>query len=86
MSDLVTGALGAIAVVALLFFLVILTTLMGAVAGWAVGLFFEQTILGTLARFGVNVEGLQMWQLGATLAFVGSFFKAHQSNTNKAGK
>ncbi|UXO93813.1 hypothetical protein Pan1_98 [Pseudanabaena phage Pan1] len=76
MSDFVTGALGAIAVVALLFFLVILTTLMGAVAGWAVGLFFEQTILSTLARFGVNVAGLTMWQLGATLAFVGSFFKA----------
>lgn len=83
MSDFVTGVLGAIAVVALLFFLVILTTLMGAVAGWAVGLFFEQTILSTLARFGVNVAGLTMWQLGATLAFVGSFFKAHQSVTRK---
>lgn len=79
MSEFIAGALGAIAVVALLFFVVVLGTAMGAVAGFIVGLFFEETILGTLARFGVNTAGLAMWQLGATLAFVGSFFKATQN-------
>jgi hypothetical protein len=79
MDKLITGVLGMLGVVFLLFFLVILTTLGGAVAGWIVGLFFEQTILDTLARFGVNVAGLSMWNLGATLAFVGSFFKAYQN-------
>lgn len=70
------NAIGAFLVVAALFFLIVFSTLMGAVAGWVVGLFFSDTILGTLQRFGINTLGLSMWQLGATLAFVGSFFKA----------
>lgn len=83
MDKILAGAFGAVAMVALVFFIVILGTLMGALAGWIVGLFFSTTILSTLARFGVDVMGLQMWQLGATLAFCGSFFKAHQSVTKK---
>lgn len=83
MDKVLTGALMAFGVVALVFFMVILTTLMGALAGWVVGIFFSDTILGTLQRFGVDVVGLQMWQLGATLAFVGAFFKAHQHNKAK---
>ena len=86
MDKILAGAITAVAAVALVFFIILLTTLMGALVGWVVGLFFSETILGTLSRFGIDVVGLQMWQLGATLAFVGSFFKAHQSNTNKAGK
>jgi len=78
MDKVITGALAAVAVVALVFCLIILTTLMGAVAGWVVGLFFGETILTTLSRFGVDVAGLQMWQLGATLAFIGGFFRAYQ--------
>lgn len=83
MDKIIAGALGALALVALVFFIVILGTLMGAVAGWIVGLFFGETILTTLSRFGVDVLGLQMWQLGATLAFVGSFFKAVQHSGSK---
>lgn len=80
MDKIFGAALALLLVIPVVFFFVILVTLMGAVAGWVVGLFFEQTILSTLARFGVNVGGLTMWQLGATLAFVGSFFKTY-SNT-----
>ncbi len=78
MDKVLAGAFGVVAVVGLVFCIVILGTLMGAVAGWIVGLFFSNTILSTLSRFGVDVMGLQMWQLGATLAFIGSFFKAIQ--------
>lgn len=83
MDKIATGALAAIGLVGLVFFAVVLGTLMGAVAGWIVGLFFSNTILGTLSRFGVDVAGLAMWQLGATLAFVGSFFKAIQNRINR---
>jgi hypothetical protein len=62
--------------------MVILHVVFGAVGGWLVGLFFGETILGTLSRFGVDIEGLSMWQLGATLAFVGAFFRAHQTVKN----
>ena len=84
MDKILAGAFTAVAAVALVFFIILLTTLMGALVGWVVGLFFSETILGTLSRFGIDVMGLQMWQLGATLAFVGSFFKAHQHNTAEA--
>ena len=83
MDKILAGAFGALAVVTLVFFIVVLGTLMGAVAGWIVGLFFGETILSTLSRFGVSTLGLQMWQLGATLAFVGSFFKAYQHTGSK---
>lgn len=79
MDKLITGVLGTLLVGLIVFALIIFTTFMGAVASWIVGLVFEQTILDTLARFGVNVAGLSMWNLGATLAFIGSFFKAYQN-------
>ena len=81
MDKILAGAFGALALIAVVFFIVILSTLMGAVAGWIVGLLFGETILTTLSRFGVNTLSLQMWQLGATLAFVGSFFKAYRDIT-----
>lgn len=84
MGKFIAAALSAVAAVAFVFFIVILGTLMGAIAGWIIGLFFSNTILSTLARFGVDVVDLRMWQLGATLAFVGSFFKAIQNSRSKA--
>lgn len=83
MEKIFGAALALLLIVPVVFFFVILVTLMGAVAGWVVGLFFEETILTTLARFGVNVGGLAMWQLGATLAFVGSFFKTYSATKAK---
>ena len=56
-----------------LFFASILGTLLGAFAGWVVGLFFGETILGIFAAIGIS--GFKLWQLGAFLGFVGSFFR-----------
>lgn len=53
--------------------IVILGPLIGALSGLIVGIFFSTPILNTLSAFGV--EGVSMWQLGATLGFVGGFFK-----------
>jgi hypothetical protein len=51
------------------------TTLLGAFTGWVVGLFFTETILGFLHRAGVNTIGLELWQVGAALGFMGAFFR-----------
>jgi len=54
-------------------------TLAGAVVGWMVGLFFTETILSTLHRFGIDTQGLPVWELGATLGFVSGFFRSAAS-------
>lgn len=66
-------AIGAIGI----FCFVILGTLLGAVAGWAVGLFFGGTILGILSQLGIT--GISMWQFGAFMGFVGGFLKTKVS-------
>lgn len=50
-----------------------LSTLCGAIAGWAVGLFFEKEILGVASQLGIH--NVTMWQLGAFLGFVGTFLR-----------
>lgn len=57
----------------------LLSTLAGAFIGWVVGWFFADTILGFIAALGVT--GFKMWQVGAVLGFVGSFFKTNVSST-----
>jgi hypothetical protein len=59
--------------VAGLFFFIILSTFMGGVAGWMVGLVFGDTILGVAAQLGIH--GISMFQLGVFLGFVGGFLK-----------
>lgn len=54
------------------FLLAAFSTLFGAVLGWFVGLFFGKAILGVLACIGI--KGFSMWQIGATLGFIGGFF------------
>ena len=54
--------------------LIILNALLGAGVGWVVGWFFSDTILGIFAALGV--KGFAMWQMGAFLGFVGSFFRS----------
>jgi hypothetical protein len=83
MGQALGGALMAILVVFSIIFLVILGTLFGAIAGWIVGLFFTDTVLTTLGRFGVDTFGMTMWQLGATLGFIGGFFKSSGVRVNK---
>lgn len=60
-----------------MFLLIIAGTLMGALAGWAVGLFFNDTILGIAAQLGIR--DVAMWQLGAFLGFIGGFLKTKVS-------
>lgn len=81
MSSASTGAqvLGALALIVLAIFLVpLLGILVGAFAGWVVGLFFP----GTVGLVGSAIAGgatLPAWQVGAILGFVGGFFKTHVS-------
>jgi integral membrane sensor domain MASE1 len=55
--------------------------LIGALTGAIVGLFFSTPILHVLSQAGL--EGVTMWQLGATLGFVGGFFKAAVTGSDK---
>ena len=53
----------------------------GALFGWVVGLFFGNTILGILAQIGIS--GISMWQFGAFLGFIASFFRNMITFNNK---
>lgn len=75
----ITGVIG---VAALMILFTLLGTFFGALTGWIVGWFFTDTILTGLAAFGV--KGLTMWQIGATLGFVGGFFKSVQTNNSSS--
>ena len=46
----------------------------GAFAGWAVGLFFENSIRHVMSDFGIHTDA-SMLQIGAFLGFVGGYFK-----------
>lgn len=48
-------------------------TLIGAMAGWAVGLVFSDAILSILTKLGAH--DVTMWQFGAFMGFVGGFLK-----------
>lgn len=67
-----------------LMILPMLGTLVGSFAGWAVGLFFEGTILGIAGQLGIT--DVAMWQLGAFLGFVGGFLKTKVSADVKMEK
>lgn len=74
------AVVGVVAVAALLILATLTGTFFGGVAGWIVGWFFTDTILGVLAA--VGIKGVTMWQLGATLGFLGGFVKSVQTNSN----
>ena len=63
----------ALLVIGGIFLLVIFSTLIGAVAGWTVGLIFGEAILGILDQIGIR--NISMWQFGAFMGFVGGFLK-----------
>lgn len=56
----------------LTFGLRLLTVVFSGIFGWIVGWFFGETFLAILAQIGIT--GFSMWQIGAFLGFVGSFF------------
>lgn len=70
---------GAALVISGIFCFVILGTLMGALAGWIVGLVFSDTILGILAQMGIR--NISMAQFGAFMGFVGGFLKTKVTAT-----
>lgn len=80
MEKLLTGAF---MVLALIFFMPLFGTLMGAFSGWVVGLFFTETILGFLERAGVRTIGIELWEVGAAMGFLGGFLKTATTTVAK---
>lgn len=64
-----------ITLIAIAFIAPLAGVLIGSFTGWVVGLFFTETILSFLARFGVETAGLAVWQVGAAMGFLGSFLR-----------
>ena len=67
-----------------IFLFVIFGTLVGALAGWTVGLVFGETILGILGQIGIH--NISMWQFGAFMGFVGGYLKTKVTAEVKAAK
>lgn len=74
MENFLKFAGGALVTLSALFILRLIGPAMGALAGWIVGLVFEDTIFSVLRGFGVDTTQFTMWQLGAALSFIGAFF------------
>lgn len=62
----------------LIFLSPIINVFTGAFAGLIVSLVFNDTVLKGLSAFGVHTNDLTLWQIGATLGFVGGFFRIFQ--------
>ena len=60
--------------VGMFFLYAVIGTIIGALTGWVVGIFFGTPILAILSAIGI--EGFTMAQIGAFLGFVGSFFRS----------
>ncbi len=77
MIKLLTAILAAFGATAILFLCVIIGPFFGAVGGWVVGLVFVETTQYWLAELNLSAS---MWQVGALLGFVASFFRSHSSS------
>ena len=55
------------------FFQGLLGVIGGGISGWVVGLFFGDAFLGIFKQIGI--ENVTMFQIGAFLGFITSFFK-----------
>ena len=84
MNDDYTWFWAIVLVVGLFFFFPLLATFIGYWVGWVVGMFFEETIRNVLLSFGVDSSNYTIAQLGATLAFIGSFFKSTNTTSTKS--
>jgi len=80
MDKLLAGLFGIILAAAIFFGMALVLPIVGAFSGWVVGMFFGDTIYAVLNAFGVNTQNVEIWQIGLTLAFIGSFFKAVQTS------
>lgn len=70
-GKLVTAAMTA----AMFVFFILFGTLMGTLGGWVVGWFFADTILTFFSYIFGTSAGLEMWELGASLGFIGGFLR-----------
>jgi hypothetical protein len=74
--------LGALLLLAVMVFISpLIGVIFGAFSGWVVGLFWTNTLTAGLAAVGIT--GLKLWQIGATLGFVGGFFKTSVTSKSK---
>lgn len=76
MKKILAGLMAVLLAAPLFVFFAIFGTLMGAVGGWVVGLFFADTILTFFSYIFGNSHGLQMWEIGASLGFISGYFKS----------
>jgi hypothetical protein len=72
--------LAIVGVLATLFFVVILTTLVGGIVGWCVNLLFPVVNVTLNQVSGLSLDAFDM---GAVLGFVGSFFKSTSTSSTK---
>jgi hypothetical protein len=72
-ENLMAILLAALGIAGLLFVAVILSTLIGGIVGWIIGLVFPYVIATLNTLTGLTLTGFEM---GAALGFVGSFFKS----------
>jgi hypothetical protein len=66
-------------ITASLFLVVIFGTLLGAVTGYIVGLFFTPTLTHVMEALGIH--DVAVWQLGAFLGFTGPFLRTSVTTT-----
>jgi hypothetical protein len=78
MAQIIAAVVGIIGIV---FFVIILGTLMGGVVGWIVNLLFPFVTVTLNALLGTTLTAFEM---GAVLGFVGGFFRS--SVTKKSGE
>jgi hypothetical protein len=81
MKKIVLVIVSIVLAMGVIFIMTLLGSIVGAFAGWLVGLLFGETILGILESLGIS--GFAMWQIGAFLGFISGFFK--KFNTKKEG-
>lgn len=62
-----------------IFFFTIFAAFSGALSGWIIGLVFGNDILAVLGCLGI--KGVTMWQIGATVGWLGGFLKTNVTVT-----
>lgn len=80
-TKLVEAVFAAVVFASVLIIIPIITAALGGFGAWACGLLFEDTIRSVLRAVGINLDAFSMFQIGATLGFVSSYFRPSLSST-----
>jgi hypothetical protein len=70
----------AVGIIGLVFFVIILGTLFGGIAGWTVNLVFPFVFSTLNSLLGTE---LSAFEIGAVLGFIGGFFRTNVSNKSE---